>query len=350
MSEQTVRVVVATPLTPELCDRIAAVDPRVEVVVDQELLPPMRHTADFSGDPDWSRTPEQQQRFDAMVDIAEVLYGIPDVKPSELARTVAANPRLRWVMTMAAGGGSQVLAADLPDEALSRITFTTSAGAHGIPLAEWAIFGVFLGCKELPRLQRQQRAHEWPTRVVGHPIEGSTILVAGLGGIGQQVAKRAKALGMTVIGLNRNASPVENVDEVHSLDDLAAIVGRADHIVLTLPGTQQTEKLFNAAVFAAAKRGVTVVNVGRGTVIAQDDLVEALRSGQVGFAALDVFEREPLEDDSPLWDLENVLISPHSGGLDSKEDERICDIFCDNLRAYLDQRPLRNVVDPSLGY
>lgn len=346
----TVRVVIAAPLAPELCDRIAAVDPRVEVVVDQELLPPMRHAADFSGDPAWSRTPEQQARYDAMLDEAEVLYGIPDVKPAALARTVAANPKLRWVMTMAAGGGSQVVAADLPADALERIVFTTSAGAHGVPLAEWALFGLFCGCKELPRLQRQQRAHEWPTRIVGRPIEGSTVLIAGLGGIGQQVAKRCKALGMTVLGVKRQVSEVENVDEVHALADLDAIVGRADHIVLTLPGTAQTEKLIDAHLLGLAKPGVTVVNVGRGTVIDQNALIDALGSGQVGFAALDVFEREPLEADSPLWDLPNVLVSPHSGGLDHKEDERICDIFCDNLRLYLAGRPLHNVVDPGLGY
>ncbi len=350
MPDRTVRVVVATPLPPALCSKIASLDPRVELVVDQELLPPMRHAADFSGDPAWSRTPEQQARFEAMVDTAEVLYGIPDVSPKALARTVKANPKLRWVMTMAAGGGSQVVAAGLADDDLERIVFTTSAGAHGVPLAEWAIFGVFAGCKELPRLQRQQRAHAWPTRIVGRPIEGSTILIAGLGGIGQQVAKRAKALGMTVLGLRREQGEVPHVDEVHPLADIAEVVGRADHIVLTLPGTPQTEGLVNADLLARAKPGVTVVNVGRGTVVKQDDLIDALRSGQVGFAALDVFEREPLEDDSPLWDLDNVLVSPHSGGLDVKEDERICEIFCDNLQAYLDGRPMRNVVDPQLGY
>ena len=267
MSEETntVRVAIAAPLAPELCERIAAVDPRVEVVVDQELLPPMRHPADFSGDPAWSRTPEQQAAYDALLDSAEVLYGIPDVNSQALARTVAANPDLRWVMTMAAGGGSQVVAAGLSEAELQRVTFTTSAGVHGVPLAEWAIFGVFCGTKELPRLQRQQREHAWPVRVVGRPIEGSTALVVGLGGIGQQVAKRCKALGMTVLGIKRSVSDVDNVDEVHTLDDLPSIVGRADHIIVTLPGTAQTEKLLNADVFAAAKRGVTVVNVGRGT-------------------------------------------------------------------------------------
>ena len=350
MSEQRVRVAIATPLPPHLCDRIAAVDPRVEVVVDQELLPPMRHAADFHGDPSYSRTPEQQARFEALVDSGEVVYGIPDLSSAELVRTVTANPGLRWLMTMAAGGGAQVLSAGLPDEALERVTFTTSAGAHGIPLAEWAIFGVFAGTKGLGRLQRQKRDHEWPARVVGRPIQGSTLLIAGLGGIGQEVAKRGKALGMTVIGLKRAASEVPFVDEVYPISELLDVVGRADHIVLTLPGTALTTKLFGAEVFAAAKPGVTVVNVGRGTVIDEDALVDALGSGQVGFAALDVFAVEPLPADSPLWDLDNVLISPHSSGLDNLEDERICDIFCANLRRYLDGEPMKNVIDPALGY
>ena len=348
--QDKVRVVIAAPLPPELCDRIAAVDPRVEVVVDQELLPRMRHVADYDGDPSWQRTPEQQERYDALLDTAEVLYGIPDVKPPALARTVAANPGLRWVMTMAAGGGGQVVAANLPQEALERITFTTSAGAHGVPLSEWAIFGLICGRKELPRLQRQQRAHEWPNRFIGRPIEGSTALVCGLGGIGQQVAKRCKALGMTVIGVKRGTDPVPNVDEVYDVADLEKIVGRADHIVLTLPGTRHTEKLFGAKLFALAKPGVTIVNVGRGTVIDEEALLEALQSGQVGFAALDVFASEPLSPDSPLWDQENVLVSPHSAGLDVMEEERICEIFCNNLRAYLDGKPLANVVNTALGY
>ena len=110
---EPVRVIVATPLAPELVARIAAVDPRVEVVAEQDLLPPMRHPADFDGDPSFHRTPEQQARFEALVDSADVLYGIPDVKPAQLARTVAANPKLQWVQVMAAGGGGQVMAADL---------------------------------------------------------------------------------------------------------------------------------------------------------------------------------------------------------------------------------------------
>lgn len=345
----TLRVVIATPLRQELVERIAGVDPRVEVCIDHDLLPPMRYPADHAGDPDFHRTPQQQQRFEQMLADADVIYGIPGVDPEQLAAAVRANPGLKWLTTMAAGGGAAVAAAGLTAQELARVTFTTSAGVHGVPLAEWAIFGIMAGAKELPRLLADQAAHTWPERVVSRPIEGSTVLVLGLGGIGEQVARLSRALGMRVLGASRSATPLDGV-EVHKVSDLADIVGQADHIVVTLPGTPHTQGLVDAALLDRAKPGVTVVNVGRGTVIDEPALVAALQDGRVGFAALDVTAVEPLPGDSPLWDLPNVLISPHTAALDAREEERICDQFCDNLRAFLDGRPLINVVDPAAGY
>ncbi len=347
--DERVRVVIANALSPELCARIRDVDPRVDVAVEHDLLAPMRFPGDHSGDPQFRRNAEQEARFTELLESADVLYGIPDTSPARLAEVVRANPRLRWVQTMAAGGGSQVLAANLTPEELSRVRFTTSAGVHGLPLAEWALFGIFAGAKELPRLYAGQQAHEWPERVVSRPIADSTVLVLGLGGIGQQVARLCGALGMRVLGVKRTAGPLEGVT-VHPLSVLADVIGEADHIVVTLPGTRHTEGLLDAALLARTKRGVTVVNVGRGTVIDEPALVDALKTGQVGFAALDVFAVEPLPDDSPLWDLPNVLISPHTAALDVLEERRIAEQFCANLRAFLDAAPMSNLVDPEQGY
>ncbi|MDO5712773.1 MAG: D-2-hydroxyacid dehydrogenase [Micrococcales bacterium] len=348
-STDSVRVVIATPLRQELIQRIAAVDPRVEVVVDHELLPAMRYPADHLGDPDFRRSPEQQQRFEEMLASADVIYGIPGVDPEQLAAAVRANRGLKWLTTMAAGGGAAVAAAALTAEELDRVTFTTSAGVHGLPLAEWAVFGIMAGAKELPRLLADRASHSWSERVVSRPIAGSTVLVLGLGGIGEQVARLCRALGMRVLGVSRSAAPVAGV-EVHKVADLAHIVGEADHIVVTLPGTAHTEGMVGQDLLAAVKPGVTIVNVGRGTVIDEPALTAALQDGRVGFAALDVVAVEPLPADSPLWDLANVLISPHTAALDVREEERICDQFCGNLRAFLDGEPMINVVDPELGY
>jgi phosphoglycerate dehydrogenase-like enzyme len=339
------RVAVVTPLSEELCGLIERLEPRVEMVRDQELLPPVRYPADHRGDPSFVRTTDQQRRFEALIESAEALFGIPDDDPQGLRSAVDANPRLRWVHTMAAGGGAHVKAARLSDAQLDRITFTTSAGVHAAPLTEFALFGLLAGAKKLPRLQADAARHEWPPRWLMGQLREQTVLVLGLGGIGREVARVLDALGTRVIGTSRRGEPVDGVAELVHPDDLADVVGRVDGIVVTLPGTAATEKLVSAAVLDGVRPGTTLVNVGRGTVIDEDALVGALRDGRIGFAALDVFASEPLDPASPLWELPNVVISPHNAALTPAEEHRIAELFADNASKLLDGRPLRNVVN-----
>lgn len=344
------RVVVAAPLSAENVERLRRAEPRIDLAIEPDLLPPMRHAADFHGDPSFQRSDEEQARFDRLIDTAEALYGVPDVNPSALARTVAANPGLRWVHTMAAGGGGQVKAAGLSEEQLHRIAFTTSAGVHGDMLAEWAVFGVLAGAKDLDRLLAQQRSHTWLGGWEMRQVSELTVLVVGLGGIGSRVAAKLSALGARVVGTSRRGlipgqEGAEHVVEVIHPDRIADAVGSVDALVTTLPGTAQTEGMLDAEIFAAARPGLIVVNVGRGSVIDEAALIAALRSGRVGYAALDVFAREPLTADSPLWDLPNVLVSPHTAALNVQIDSRIVDLFADNAGRLLDGRDLRNRVN-----
>lgn len=339
------RAVVAVPLPEELCRLIEDLEPRLEVIRDHSLEHPARWPADWPGDPDHVRTPQQQAAFDAMVDSADVLFGIPDVDAGALARTVAANPRLRWVMTTAAGGGAQVKAAELPRADLDRLVFTTSAGVHGGPLAEFAVFAVLAGAKGLPRLLADQRSRTWPDRWEMQQIDEMTVLVVGLGGIGAECARRFHALGAQVWGTTRSGQPVDGVDRLIPLDDLIDAVAQVDAIVVTLPGTAQTHHLIGRDVLAAVKPGAIVTNVGRGTVIDESALLEALDDERVAFAGLDVFEQEPLDDASPLWTHPRVLVSPHTAALSSKEEERIARRFAENATRLLDGRPLTAVVD-----
>lgn len=343
--ESTLRAVVAVPLREELCALIEKLEPRLEVVRDHALLPPMRGPADWTGDPDFTRTPAQQAAFDALVDSADVLFGIPDVDPAALARTVRANPSLRWVMTTAAGGGSTVQAAGLDRADLDRVVFTTSAGVHGGTLAEFAVFAVLAGAKGLPRLLADQRSRTWPERWEMRQVDEMTVLVVGLGGIGSECARRFSALGARVWGTSRSGTPVEGVDRLVPLDGLVDAVAEVDAIVVTLPGTDQTRHLIGADVLAAVKPGAVVTNVGRGTVIDESALLAALDDGRVAFAGLDVFEREPLDAESPLWSHPNVLVSPHTAALSSKEEERIARRFAENATRLLDGGALRAVVD-----
>ncbi|GAA1489175.1 D-2-hydroxyacid dehydrogenase [Brachybacterium sacelli] len=339
------RVVIAVDLPEELCQQIQQQVPEVDVVWDHSLYRPRRGPADWGGDPAHRRTAEEGVAYERMVDSADVLFSLPDVDPAALARTVRANPRLRWVQAMAAGGGAQLRAAGLRADELDRVAVTTSAGVHGAPLAEFAVFGVLAGAKSLPRLLTQQRAHQWSERWEMSQLEEMTVLVLGLGGIGQACAQKFAALGCRVLGTSRSGAPVPHVDELVPADELVRAAARADAIVVTLPGTASTEGLVGAELLDAVRPGTVLVNVGRGTVVDESALVDALERGGIGFAALDVTATEPLPATSPLWDHPNVLISPHTAALSSAEEARIVKLFIDNLRRHLEGRELRNVVD-----
>jgi len=344
-AERRLRAVVAVPLAEELCRLVEELEPRLELVRDHSLTRPMRGPADWSGDPAHVRSPDEQAAFDGMVDSADVLFGIPDIEPAALARTVRANPGLRWVMTTAAGGGSQVKAAGLEREALDRIAFTTSAGVHGGPLAEFAVFGVLAGAKAVPRLLADQRDRRWDDRWEMRQVDELTVLVVGLGGIGAECARRFHALGARVWGTTRSGESVEGVDRLVPIDELERAVAEVDAIVVTLPGTEQTHHLVGEGVFRAVRPGVIIASIGRGTVIDEASLTAALDDGRVAFAALDVFEVEPLPTDSPLWSHPNVLVSPHTAALNSKEEERIARRFAENASRILDGLPMRSLVD-----
>ena len=346
----TIKVAIATPLDPSLRHVITDVDPSVELLVDDSLLPVQRIPGDHQFDPDFVRSAEQQVAFDRLLSQADIFYGIPDTKPAALGPAVRANPRLRWVHTMAAGGGAQVKAAGLTARELERVVFTTSAGVHGPTLAEFAMFGVLAGAKDLPRLQAQQAQRQWTGRWAMRQVHEQTVLVAGLGGIGKQTARLAKAFGAYVIGTKRRPTPVENVDEVHPTGKLAELVGQADAIVFTLPGTSTTNGLYNAELIAATKPGAVIVNVGRGSVIDEPALITGLKSGHLGSAFLDVFAVEPLPRASPLWGMPQVVIAPHTAALSPHEDRRIAELFAENLRRLINRELLINVVDTTHFY
>lgn len=345
MTGGRIRVAVAAPLKSQDAEFIQQVEPRIELAYEPDLLPPMRWPADYSGDPHWSRTAEQQAAYEAMLDHADALYGIPDVDSEALARTVRANPGLRWVHTMAAGGGGQVRSAELTTDELERVTFTTSAGVHAGPLAEFAVFGVLAGAKDLGRLRSQQRARTWSGRWTMRQVAEQTVLVLGLGGIGRATVQKLHALGATVIGTSRRQVTTPGTDRVIHPDSIIEVAGTLDAVVNTLPGTDATLHLIGSDFLSALKPGATVVNVGRGTVIDEAALLAALEAGNVGFAALDVFEAEPLEAASPLWERDDVLISPHTAALNDAEERRIAELFAANATRLLDGAPLANTVD-----
>lgn len=338
------RLVIATPTDAENVELLARLEPRLEVVHRPDLLGP---TGIGPGGLGVSFRPSAAQlaEFEALLDGADALLGVPLHSGRALARTVAANPALRWVHTIPAGGGQQVKAAGLAPDALARIVFTTSAGVHAEALAEFAVFGVLAGFKQLGRMRQEQARHEWGDFRMLTRLRGSTVLVVGLGSIGRATAAKLAALGARVVGIHRRVVDVPGVAAIRPVEELAAAAAEADAIVMALPGTDATRGMLGAEVLAAARPGLTVVNVGRGTTVDEPALIAALEDGRVAAAVLDVAAVEPLPAESPLWDLPGVLISPHTAAVAGGEERAIVELVADNARRLLDGEPLRNVVD-----
>jgi len=330
-------VVIATPIEDELVERLRSVDERLDVAYDSALLPPPRYPSDHSGDPAFERTPGEQARFEELVAGAEVLFGYPREDPAQIAWAVRVAPGLRFVQGTFAGAGQQLAAAGLTREELGRIVWTSSAGVHATPLAEWSIFGLLAITKGLPRLLHDKAERRWDHYPVDE-LRGRTLLVVGLGEIGTEVARLAAAFGMEVVSVTRREG------------DLDALLPQADAVVLTLPLTDETRGLVGRERLAAMRPGSILVNVGRGGVVDEEALIAALRDGHLRGAALDVFAEEPLPKESPLWELDNVLLSPHTAALSWHENERIVELFADNLRRYLAGEELRSRIRTDLFY
>jgi phosphoglycerate dehydrogenase-like enzyme len=337
---ESVTVTIASYLEPEHVRRIAAVDPRVHVRYAPDLLAPPRFAADHTGRPEFRRTPEQEHRFLEHLAAADVLY---DVDRALAARLPELAPRLRWIQFTSSGVGPFVLKNGLnrPEWQL-----TNAAGIHAVPLAEHALLSLLYFWKDVPARLRDQRAHVWE-RYAGRELRGATVLVVGMGAVGQEVARTCRANGLRVIGMRRSpvADPAAlHADAVVAPDRLLEVLPTVDAVVLIAPHTPETEGMFGADAFTAMKPGSVLINIARGQLVDEAALVAALRSGHLGGAAIDVATVEPLATESPLWDLPNVFITAHSASTVDTENERLTDLFCDNLRRFLDGAPLRNVL------
>jgi phosphoglycerate dehydrogenase-like enzyme len=229
------------------------------------------------------------------------------------------------------------------------ITVTNAAGVAADMMAQYIIGGILHFTLGLPAFAKHQRAHEWASGTV-ETVAGRTLAILGLGKTGQAVARVAKALGMQVIGTRARPAPTPHVDRVEPMEKMHDVLGAADFIVVSLPLTPATRGLIDAAAFAAMRPGAILVDVSRGTIVRQAAMVDALRSGRLRGAVLDVFETEPLPKDNPLWDMENVVVTPHSSSVYEGWERRSMEMFCDNLERWQRGERLENIVDPARGY
>jgi D-2-hydroxyacid dehydrogenase (NADP+) len=283
---------------------------------------------------------------DAAAAHAEAAYFSGDVFPEFSKQFFSATrkaPRLKWLHVFNAGVDHPVFASILE----RGVRLTTSSGSTAEPIAQTAITGMLYLARNFPHWAAGQRNRKWdPMRSPDFPrdLRGQAMLVYGLGSVGMEIARLARILGLYVIGVRRNAIKSEHVDETHAPDKLAELLPKSDWLVIACPLTAETRGILNAALLAKLPRGARVINISRGEIVDEPALIAALQSGHLAGAYLDVFAQEPLPPDSPLWDMPNVVVTPHNSSASSGNEARVNAIFLDNLKRWRKNQPLLNEV------
>jgi glyoxylate/hydroxypyruvate reductase len=349
MSAARPTIVIGSFLEAEQVRRIAAAPAAGRVIYEPDLLPVPRYPCDHTGPPrDLSAA--DLDRWRALAAEAEAYFDFDWLDPAGMA---SRSPGLRWIQATSAGIGGfmQRTGLDASVASGSGLTVTTAGGIHAVPLAEFAVMGALHFIKGVPQLKQRQRARHWE-RYTTRQLAGQRALVVGLGGMGRQVAASFAALGVEVWGLGRDgaAYDVPALSRVIARDGLDAALPGTGIVVLCCPLTEETAGLIGARQLSLLPPGAVLVNISRGPVVDQAALTAALRDGQLGGACLDVFATEPLPPDDPLWDLDNVIVSPHSASTVATENAALTDLFLDNLARLAAGDPLRNRYDPVRGY
>ena len=344
---QSYTVLITTYLEPEYIERIRNIDERLNIVYEPELIGTPRYAADHYNLP--QRTPEQEGRWRELLGQADILF---DFDPTHRADLPELAPNARWVQATSAGIGQFVRRSEY-NKRMPQAIFTTASGVHARPLAEFCVMSMLMFAKRLRHMLREQERTHWE-RTAGTDLDGRTLGIIGVGKIGAEVARLGQVLGMRVLGTKRTIEGVEpatlHLDALYPIEQLPELLQHSEYLVLVAPHTDETEHLLGANELALLPKGAIIINIGRGALIDEDALIATLESGQIGGAALDVFATEPLPVDSPLWKMPNVLVSPHSGSTSDRENARITELFCDNLRRFLAGEPLVNVLDTERLY
>ncbi len=337
MSQELIHVVVAMDFSDEIMAKLRAISPRLQIE---------RHFPNVS-DSIWPET--------------EILYTVRHFPEPALA------PRLRWIQTHFAGVDSIV---KLPIVRAEDVEITTGSGIHAVQMAEYTLAMMLSFAYKIPTALQLQAKAEWPKEpqkvFAPHQLRGQTLGIAGYGSIGRELARLAAAFGMTVLATKRNlkettdhegyAEPGTGDPEgviptrLYPPEALASMVTLCDWLVVTTPLVDGTPPVVDETVLHAMKKSAVLINVARGAVVDEAALITALSSKKIAGAALDVFKEEPLSTTSPLWNLDNVILTPHISGNTAKMYEKAAALFAENLQRYLENKPLLNRFNRKRGY
>ncbi len=302
----------------------------------------------------WSIAPGMQvlvskdsREIERHLDEIEIVAGHLSPEQTGLALR---GKNLRWIQQWGAGADWLM---HHPQAIQRDFVLTNASGVHAIPISEHILALLLAFARRLPQAVRAQAERQWkgPGEAGVSELAGKTMLLVGTGAIGARAARLAAAFDIRVFGIRRNPEEtLEGVAAMFAPDRLLELLPRSDFVILTVPLTAETSGMIGRRELRAMKPSAIIINIGRGGTIQEEALIEALQEGRIAGAGLDVFETEPLPADSPLWGMENVLITAHYAGITPHYNERAMSIFLDNLRRYVAGEPLRNVVDKQLGY
>ncbi len=353
MSQKPENVFVGTYFEPEEIERVRQEVTRrgLNFIYHGEWLQPASFPAEH--DHNIQLTPEQWTVWLEDMKLADIML---DFETVTLPRWQSENllPRLQWVQGTSAGMGQAIARSGLAE---TDVIVTTASGIHAQALAEFVMMGLLMWIKQFPMTDRQQKEKVW-RKYATDELPGKTLAIIGPGKIGRRVAELARAFGMRVLAgpssLEGRTPADYNADELFSVEKPALLetLARTDALVLAMPHTAQTEGMIGAPEFAALKPGAYFINIARGKVIDEPALIEALHSGHLSGAALDVFDTEPLPKESPFWEMSNVVVTPHATSTVYAENSRVIDLFLENLDHFLagQTNKMRNVLDKKRLY
>jgi D-2-hydroxyacid dehydrogenase (NADP+) len=330
---EIVEVLVTTPLDEECIRLITTISPKINLR-DVSGFADAEKSGDFSS----------REQFDAYLAEAEIIYGSDSPK-----NVIARAPKLKWIQTTDAGV-NDFLDSDIIESSV--IVTNTSGGIHAISIAECVLEMMLMFAKKMPLCFQLKQERQWKTFSLT-VLHSKTVGIVGLGSIGRQVARLSKVFGMRVLATRRStrsATGTRNVDILFSQDQLPQLLSDSDFVVLALPLTPETNNLIGEEELLTMKPTAYLINIGRGNIVDEAALTRALEENWIAGAGLDVFVTEPLPVESRLWELPNVIFSPHVAGEIEDYDLQATRLFADNLRRYLSGKRLRNVVDKKRGY
>jgi len=330
---EKVNIILTNPLLEESKKEIMAIDPGAVNLIDITDL----SRREYRGDT------QAKAELDDILSKADVVYGgrLP-------ANYLQRAPNLKWLQVTSAGVDRYLT----PEFKQSHVILTNVSGIHATPIGEFVLAFMLMLAKRIPYAFEMKQKKEWG-RYGASVLRGKTVGIVGLGHIGQEVARLSKAFGMNVIATRRSTKTMTRsryVDMVLPAGWLPKLLTQSDYVVITLPLTDETRNLFSAEQFRLMKETAYIINIGRGPIIDEPALICALQEKQIAGAGLDVFSQEPLPATSPLWDLPNVIMTPHVSGGQADYEQAANKIFCENLKRFLAGKRLINVVNKKLGY